>query len=238
MKERLSDEYAAAIRANIADIRARMDKARGDRDVTLLLATKTVAPEAINYATQECGVTDIGENRVQELIAKYDDLEKENVNIHFIGTLQTNKVKYIIDKVCMIHSLDSVKLAREIDRQAKKAGKVMDVLIEINVGREESKSGVMPEDFEQFADEISVFENIRVRGIMVIGPICAEKAEYIEYFQKTYAFFLDILPKKIHNIYKPVLSMGMSDNFDLAIEQGSNLIRVGTAAFGKRNYVK
>ena len=124
----------------------------------------------------------------------------------------------------------------EIDRQAKKHGIVMDVLIEINIGREESKSGVMPEDFDDFVDRISVFENIRVRGIMVIGPICAQKDEYIEYFQKTYSFFLDILPKKIHNIYKPVLSMGMSDNFDLAIGCGSNLVRVGSAIFGKRSY--
>ena len=238
MRDRLSDKRAAEIKSNIDGIKARLDEVRGAREVTLLLATKTVPPEEINFATRECGVTDIGENRVQELIEKYDALEKENVNIHFIGTLQTNKVKYIVDKVCMIHSVDSVKLAAEIDRQAKKIGVVMDVLIEINIGREESKSGILPEDLGDFAEKISVFDNIRVRGIMVIGPICAEKEEYIEYFKKTYSFFLDILPEKIHNIYKPVLSMGMSDNFDIAVEQGSNLIRVGTAAFGKRNYSK
>lgn len=236
MQDKLSADYAESIKQNIDGIRARMDEVRGGREVTLLAATKTVPAEAINYATQHCGITDIGENRVQELIAKYDALVKDNVNIHFIGTLQTNKVKYIIDKVTMIHSLDSVKLAAEIDRQAKKHGVVMDVLVEINIGREENKSGVMPEEFDGFIDEISVFDNIRVRGIMVIGPICAEKEKYIEYFKKTYSFFLDILPKKIHNIYKPVLSMGMSDNFDLAIEQGSNLVRVGTSIFGKRNY--
>lgn len=237
MKTKLSDEYKQSIKGNIDTIRARMAEANSDgHNVTLLAATKTVDADAVNYAINECGLTDIGENRVQELIAKYDDLEKEKVNIHFIGTLQTNKVKYIIDKVCMIHSLDSVKLAAEIDRQAKKHGIVMDVLIEINIGREESKSGVMPENFDSFVDEISSFDNVRVRGIMVIGPICAQKDEYIEYFQKTYSFFLDILPKKIHNIYKPVLSMGMSDNFDLAIGCGSNLVRVGSAIFGKRNY--
>jgi len=237
MKTKLSDEYKLSIKENLDAIRKRMAEVNADgREVVLLSATKTVDADAINYAINECGLTDIGENRVQELIAKYDELDKEKVNLHFIGTLQTNKVKYIIDKVCMIHSLDSVKLAAEIDRQAKKHGIVMDVLIEINIGREESKSGVMPEDFDDFVDRISVFENIRVRGIMVIGPICAQKDEYIEYFQKTYSFFLDILPKKIHNIYKPVLSMGMSDNFDLAIECGSNLVRVGSAIFGKRNY--
>ena len=238
MKTRLSDDYARDIRENIASVRERIALAGGGRDVTLLLATKTVPPEAINYATQECGVTDIGENRVQELIAKYDDLVKDNVNLHFIGTLQTNKVKYIVDKVCMIHSLDSVKLAREIDLRAKERGKIMDALIEVNIGREPNKSGIMPEDLESFAGDIAGFESVRVRGIMVIGPICAEKDKYIEYFKKTYSFFLDILPKKIHNIYKPVLSMGMSDNFDLAVGCGSNLVRVGTAVFGKRDYSK
>ena len=236
MKTKLSDEVKNDIKTNVDAIRAAVRKVAPDREVTILAATKTVDADRINYAINECGISDIGENRVQELVEKYDQIDKENVRIHFIGTLQTNKVKYIIDKVCMIHSLDSLKLAAEIDRQAKKHGIVMDVLIEINVGREPNKSGVMPEDFPDFAQAVSVFENIRVRGIMVIGPICAEKNDYIEYFKKTYSFFLDILPKKIHNIYKPVLSMGMSDNFSLAVECGSNLIRVGTAVFGKRNY--
>lgn len=235
MKTRLSDERAGEIRRNIDDIRNRIAAESGGREVILLAATKTVPCDEINFATQECGITDIGENRVQELISKYDGIVKENVNIHFIGRLQTNKVKYIIDKVTMIHSLDSVRLAAEIDRQAKKHGTVMDVLIEINVGREENKGGVMPEDFEDFVDSISGFDGIRVRGIMVIGPVCAKKEDYIEYFKKTYAFFLDNLPKKIHNIYKPVLSMGMSDNFDLAVGYGSNLVRVGTSIFGRRD---
>ena len=234
MKTKLSDDQQERIRSGIERVRAGIAAAAGGREVTLLAATKTRTADEINFATHECGITDIGENRVQELVAKYDDLDLDGVNLHFIGSLQTNKVKYIIDKVCMIHSLDSVKLAAEIDRQAKKHGLIMDVLIEINVGREESKSGVMPEDFDSFVDEIAVFENIRVRGIMTIGPICAQKDEYIDYFQKTYSFFLDILPKKIHNIYRPVLSMGMSDNFDIAVECGSNLVRVGTALFGNR----
>jgi len=238
MRIRSSDSYAQEIKRNIETIRARIAEVGKGREVTLLAATKTVPAEAINYATGECGITDIGENRVQELVAKYDDLEKDGVNIHFIGRLQSNKVKYIIDKVCMIHSLDSLKLAAEIDRQAKKHGKVMDVLIEVNVGREPNKGGIMPEDFEDFVDGIASFDGLRVRGVMVIGPVCALKEDYIKYFQKTYAFFLDILPKKLHNIYKPVLSMGMSDNYDLAVEQGSNLVRVGTSIFGRRDYDK
>ena len=236
MQTKLSDDKKNQIRENINHIRDKIKETSGDREVTFLCATKTHDAETINFATQQCGITDIGENRVQELMDKYDALNLNGVNLHFIGTLQTNKVKYIIDKVCMIHSVDSVKLAAEIDRQAKKHNLVMDILIEINIGREESKSGIMPENFEGFVDEISKFENIRVRGIMVIGPICAEREEYKQYFEKTYHFFIDTLPKKIYNIQKPVLSMGMSDNYDIACECGSTLVRVGTSVFGKRDY--
>lgn len=239
MKEKLSNDYKEDLRCNIEDIRQRIETSRKmgkGQDVTLLCATKTVPVDVINYVIRNHGITDIGENRVQELLEKYDELDKDNVNLHFIGSLQTNKVKYIIDKVCMIHSLDSVKLAKEIDRQAKKIGRVMDVLVEVNIGEEENKGGIMPSELESFLDEISVFENIRVRGLMTIAPNCSENAEYSKYFEKTYAFFIDILPKKIHNIYSPILSMGMSDSFDTAIGCGSNLIRLGTVIFGKREY--
>lgn len=237
MKTKLSNEYKADIQKNLEEIKMRMSAAnKKGQDVTLLCATKTVPAEVINYATQELGVTDIGENRVQELLEKYDALEKDNVNIHFIGSLQTNKVKYIIDKVCMIHSLDSVKLAKEIDRQAKKHGKVMDVLVEINIGEEENKGGIMPDELDAFLDEIKQFDSLRIRGLMTIAPFWSEKEDYYKYFEKTYQFFIDKLPKKIHNIYKPVLSMGMSDSFETAIECGSNLIRLGTVVFGRREY--
>ncbi|MBR4881517.1 MAG: YggS family pyridoxal phosphate enzyme, partial [Clostridia bacterium] len=160
MKTKLSSEYKAEIARNLEDVKRRMaDANRLGQAVTLLCATKTVPAEVINYATQELGVTDIGENRVQELLSKYDELEKENVNIHFIGSLQTNKVKYIIDKVCMIHSVDSVKLAAEIDRQAKKHNKIMDVLVEINIGEEENKGGIAPDELDSFLEELSVFDN-------------------------------------------------------------------------------
>lgn len=237
MKTKLSSEYKADLARNFDEIRQRIVSADKDgHDVTLLCATKTVPAEVINYAISELGVTDIGENRVQELLEKYDDLIKDNVNIHFIGSLQTNKVKYIIDKVCMIHSLDSVKLAKEIDRQAKKHGKVMDVLVEINIGEEENKGGIMPDDLDAFLDEISQFDSLRVRGLMTIAPFWSEKEDYYKYFEKTYQFFIDNLPKKIHNIYKPVLSMGMSDSFETAIECGSTLVRLGTVLFGRRIY--
>ncbi|MBE6686148.1 MAG: YggS family pyridoxal phosphate-dependent enzyme [Ruminococcaceae bacterium] len=237
MKTRLSNEYKVCLAENIASIRQRMERA-GEKgkgqDVTLLCATKTVPADVINYVIREHGITDIGENRVQELLEKYDELELEGVNLHFIGSLQTNKVKYIIDKVCMIHSLDSLRLAREIDRQAKKIGKVMDVLVEVNIGEEENKGGIMPSELETFLDEISAFDSIRVRGLMTIAPNCERNEDYYKYFEKTYQFFIDILPKKIHNIYSPILSMGMSDSFETAIGCGSNLIRLGTVIFGQR----
>ena len=143
---------------------------RDARGVTLLAATKTVDPETINFAIEN-GITTIGENRVQELLEKYDAINKDNVDIHFIGRLQTNKVKYIIDKVSMIHSVDSLKLAAEIDRQAKKHGIVMNVLAEINIGHEDSKGGVDPAQTEEFLRGLSTFENIKVKGLMTIPPI-------------------------------------------------------------------
>ena len=234
----LSPEEKETIRENIEQIRRGIEEAkkRAGRQgaVTLLAATKTVPPEKINYAIQECGLTDIGENRVQELLSKYDALEKENVKIHFIGSLQTNKVKYIIDKVTMIHSLDSVPLAKEIDRQAKKHGLKMDVLVEVNIGREENKGGILPEDILEFLDKISLFDSICVRGIMTIAPHCEKKEEYFKYFAETYKIFIDISEKKPHNIDMSILSMGMSESYIPAVECGSTLVRVGSAIFGAR----
>jgi len=224
MKEKL------LIKENFENVRNKI----GDKNVTILAATKTVPADIINYAANELSLTDIGENRVQELLEKYEFLDKEKLNIHFIGTLQTNKVKYIIDKVCLIHSLDSVKLAAEINRQAKKIGRVMDVLVEINIGEEEGKSGIMPDTVMSFLDEISSFDSIRVKGLMTLAPICANLSDYRKYFVKTYQLFIDILQKKLHNIDSPILSMGMSDSYEAAIECGANMIRLGTALFGKR----
>ena len=226
------------IAANVEEIRKKMQTSLGgaNRQVTLLAATKTVPPEVINYAIDSLGITDIGENRVQELLDKYDALHLDNARLHFIGSLQTNKVKYIVDKVCMIHSVDSEKLALEIDRQARKHGIIMDVLIEVNIGREENKGGVMPEDVETLADKINELDGLRLCGMMTIAPKCGEKSEYFKYFDKTYQIFIDILQKKLHNINIPVLSMGMSDSYEEAIACGSNMIRVGSSIFGARSY--
>lgn len=224
------------IKINFEKIKQNIEKA--GHDVTILAATKTIPPDIINYIINDLGIKNIGENRVQELLDKYDKIDKENVNIHFIGSLQTNKVKYIIDKVSMIHSLDSLRLGEEIEKQAKKINRVIDVLIEINIGEEPNKSGLLPykDDIKSFIDRISVFSHINVRGLMTLAPICKNDSEYTKYFKKTYEFFIDNFKEKIHNIDIPVLSMGMSDSYISAVESGSNLIRVGTALFGKRIY--
>ena len=228
------------VEKNLIQIRKNIEEAakasgRTAEDVKLLCATKTVDADTINFAISK-GVKYIGENRVQELLEKYDAIDKENVEIHFIGRLQTNKVKYIIDKVSMIESLDSVKLAREIDKHAKRIGKVMDVLVEVNIGREEQKGGVMPEDLEEFIREISTFEGIKVRGLMTIAPKSDDKTKIFKYFCETYQYFIDISQKNVHNISMEILSMGMSSSFEEAIRAGSTEIRLGTTLFGERIY--
>lgn len=218
---------------NYAAIKERVENAKKDSDVLILAVIKGADVGEINYLTDNVGVKDVGENRVQQLLERYDKIKREDVNVHFIGKLQTNKVKYIIGKVSLIHSLDSESLAREIDRQAKKHGITADVLIEINIGREENKSGVMPEALDEFVGNISAYNNINVKGFMTMAPKCVEKDEYRKYFAETYRLVLDIWQKKLHNIDRPVLSMGMSGSFEAAIEEGSNLVRIGTALFKK-----
>ena len=231
----MSFEY---IDKNVSEVMLKIDEAkrcanRQNDDVMLLAAIKYAEPEEIEYLYHHAGITHVGENRVQQLLAHREAIDCEGLDFHFIGTLQTNKVKYIIDKVSMIHSLDSIKLAREIDRQAKKHGIVMDVLVEINSGAEDSKSGVLPEELEAFCNEIESFENINHRGFMTMAPKCEKKEEYLKYFQQTYQQVLDIWAKKRHNISKPVISMGMSDSFEEAILCGADIVRVGRRLFIK-----
>ena len=231
----MSFEY---IDKNVSEVMLKIDEAkrcanRQNDDVMLLAAIKYAEPEEIEYLYHHAGITHVGENRVQQLLAHREAIDCEGLDFHFIGTLQTNKVKYIIDKVSMIHSLDSIKLAREIDRQAKKQGIVMDVLVEINSGAEDSKSGVLPEELEAFCNEIESFENINHRGFMTMAPKCEKKEEYLKYFQQTYQQVLDIWAKKRHNISKPVISMGMSDSFEEAILCGADIVRVGRRLFIK-----
>ena len=231
----MSFEY---IDKNVSEVRERIEKAKaragreGD-NVMLLAAVKYAEPEEIEYLYHHAGVRQVGENRVQQLLSHIEAIDCEGLEFHFIGTLQTNKVKYIIDKVSMIHSVDSVKLAAEIDRQAKKHGLMMDVLIEINSREEESKSGVLPDELDALCDAVLGFENINLRGFMTMAPKCEKKEEYLKYFQQTYQQVLDIWAKKMHNISRPIISMGMSDSFEEAILSGSDIVRVGRRLFVK-----
>lgn len=207
-----------------------------DGRAELLAATKTVPAELINFAA-DCGVKLIGENRVNELLEKYDDIDKSRLRIHFIGALQTNKVKYIIDKVEMIHSVDRLSLAAEIDRRAGQHGIKMDVLAEVNIALEPTKSGVAPDEAEDFCRKLAEFPNLRLRGLMCIPPKCENQSENIKYFCKMRKIFVDISGKKIDNSSMDVLSLGMSDDYLTAVENGSTMVRIGSAIFGKRTYV-
>lgn len=227
------------IRENLKEIEYKIGEAsakrESDRKVNVLLATKTVVPERILFAADILGYRLIGENRVPELLSKYDAL-KDHADMHLIGHLQTNKVKSIVGKVSLIESVDSVRLSKEIDRISAERGLVSDVLVEINIGREESKGGIMPEDADGFFSELSAFEHIRPVGLMTMAPKCEKKDEYRKYFSKTYGIFLDISKKYLYNIIEPVLSMGMSDSYEEAVAEGATEVRLGSAVFGSRFY--
>ncbi len=227
------------IRANLEKINEQIKTAaegcgRSADDVLLVAVSKTRTPEEINIAI-DAGVTDIGENKVQEIMDKYDAVKP--VKWHMIGHLQTNKVKYIIDKVSMIHSVDSYKLAVEIDKRAKSHGITMDILLQVNSAQEESKFGITTDETEKLIHDIlENCENIRIRGLMCIAPFAENPEEikvYFEEVKKQYDQFGRIEHERLDFKY---LSMGMSHDFTVAIEAGSNLVRVGSAIFGERNY--
>lgn len=202
----------------------------GDR-VEVMAVTKTVAPEAVNHAVS-CGIKLLGENRVQEYESK-KDLYDPAAAVHFIGHLQTNKVKYIIEDMELIQSVDSLRLAAEIDRQAKRVQKLQDVLVEVNIGGEESKSGVQPDRLEELLYQVSQLDNIKVRGLMTIPPPGGDE----KFLCKMQQLYLDISSKNMDNISMDILSMGMSGDYAKAIRFGSNLVRIGTALFGARVYI-
>lgn len=202
----------------------------------LLAATKTVPCETINYAIDTLGLSLIGENRVQELLSKYDELSKDKAEIHLIGSLQSNKCKYIADKVSMIHSLDSEKLAHELDKQCARVGRRMDALIEINIANEESKGGILADEIYDFYEKIRTLGHINICGVMTMAPAGSSDDEYRAYFTRARKIYEEFTKNCLSDIASPVLSMGMSDSYELALECGSNMIRVGSALFGKRNY--
>jgi len=228
MTEKSSDNRFLSIAENLKEIRRALPAG-----VTLMAATKTVDVERINYAITVCHLTDIGENRVQELLTKYEALAP--VNLHFIGRLQVNKVKYLIGKVCLIHSLDSLKLAEEISKRSLAKGLVTDCLCEVNIGEEEAKGGIAAAEVEEFLDKVAPLDGLRIRGLMVIGPHCERTEDYRPFLTETKALF-DRLVKQGRFGENPILSMGMSDNYALAAACGSTLVRPGSAVFGARNY--
>lgn len=229
---KIFDENYAEVTERIA-IAAKKTGRRAE-DIHLLAATKTIPVEVINHAIKS-GVTLIGENRVQELLSKLDYYD-QSATRHLIGHLQTNKVRQIVGKVSMIESVDSIKLATEISRRSEELGIVTDILVEINIGGEESKSGIKPADAEKIITEISSLSGVKVEGLMTIPPICEKIEENLRYFDQMRNLFVDISAKKIDNVNMSYLSMGMSDDYEAAILCGANIVRVGTRLFGRRNY--
>lgn len=230
-----------SIKANIEHVndlkaRAAQKSGRTGEDVLLVAVTKLHDVDEINEAI-DCGITDIGENKVQEIMNKYDRVKP--VRWHLIGHLQTNKVKYIVDKVSMIHSVDSLKLAEEIDKRAAQHGVTMDILIQVNSAKEESKFGITTEETGQMIKEILAnCPNVRIRGLMCIAPYEDNPEDARVYFDEVKKLY-DEYGKIDHpNLDFKYLSMGMSNDFEVAIEAGSNLIRVGTMIFGARDYSK
>lgn len=235
-EERFFDisENAKKIKENIAQ--AALKSGRSPQDISLMAVTKTVDSVFINYAVDNCGINLIGENRVQEFLSKKDELHLENTEVHLIGHLQTNKVKLIVPYVTMIESVDSVRLAKEISKESIKNNKTTDILVEVNVGMENSKFGIDSVLLSEFLAEIGEIPNIKVKGLMAIPPICETSSEVKGFFSNMYNMFLDIKNKKLDNIDMQILSMGMSGDYVEAIEEGATEVRIGSSLFGKRIY--
>lgn len=203
-------------------------------DVTIIAVSKTKPLSDVEELLAH-GVTEFGENKVQEMVDKYEHVSKP-VHWHLIGHLQTNKVKYIVDKACMIHSVDSVHLAKEIEKEAAKKNLVVKVLLEVNIAHEESKFGINETEVYDLIDAIKDMPHIHVIGLMTIAPFVENPEDNRIYFRKMYQLSLDIKSKCIDNIDMNVLSMGMTNDYEIAVEEGATMIRVGTAIFGARNY--
>lgn len=228
-------ENLKSIRSNIEDSIKKSN--RTDKDVTLIAVTKTVDVDKVLEAI-ECGVTDVGENKPQELARKFNEIG-DKVRWHLIGTLQTNKVKYIIDKVHMIHSLDREALCEEIQKRAEKIDRTIDCLVQVNISKEDSKHGLYEDDVVEFIKNVSSnYSNIRVKGLMTMAPFSDDESEVRYVFKKLKDLSIDIARLDIPNVSMDYLSMGMSNDYKIAIEEGSTMVRVGTSIFGERNYNK
>ena len=228
------------IAENMAEVRARIARAaesagRDPKEILLVGATKMNDADRVREAIR-AGLTCCGENRVQELLEKNAAGAYEGAALHFIGTLQKNKAKYLVGTVSLIHSVDSEELMKEISRQAEKRGLTQDILLEINTGGEASKSGFAPEELPAALEKAAQFPAVRVRGLMTIPPICRAPEENLPYFRLLRQLFIDNGEKKYDNVVMDFMSMGMSGDFEAAIACGANIVRVGTAIFGQRHY--
>ncbi|WZL74766.1 YggS family pyridoxal phosphate-dependent enzyme [Clostridiaceae bacterium 35-E11] len=208
---------------------------RNTEDIQIIGVTKTIDSDRMSEAIQ-CGMTDVGENKVQEIINKYDIVSP--VHWHMIGHLQTNKVKYIIDKVKLIHSLDRITLAKEINKRAKQHNLIIETLVQVNVAQEDTKFGLNCNEVNDFIDQVQEMENIKISGFMTIAPYVENPEDVRQYFKRLKSMFEEVKSKKMRGVEMKYLSMGMTNDFQIAIEEGSNMIRVGTGIFGKRNYSK
>lgn len=227
------------IRENLGNVRRHMAEAceksgRALEEVKLIAVSKTKPVSALEEA-YACGCRDFGENKVQELVDKYEALPKD-IRWHMIGHLQRNKVKYIVDKVYLIHSVDSLRLAQEIEKEAAKHKKTVNILLEVNVAEEESKFGVTPDDVLELVKEVVKMPHIRIKGLMTVAPYVENAEENRPYFGKLKKIFVDIIHKNIDNVFMEEISMGMTGDYEVAITEGATYIRVGTGIFGERNY--
>ncbi len=234
------EERFKNIEHNIAFIKERIAKAaeeagRNPQDITLMAVTKTVEPIFINHAIA-CGITLIGENKVQEFLSKKPYLKLDGCQAHIIGHLQTNKVRQIVSEVSMIQSVDSLRLAAEISKRSVAAGIVTECLLEVNIGDEDSKTGLPFDEVLTTIREISLLPGIVVKGLMTIPPICDNEELLGEYFSKMHGLFVDIQRENVDNVDMKILSMGMSSDYEVAVKHGSTLVRVGSAIFGPRLY--
>ena len=217
------------------EIKASLDKAGRECDAAKLIAVSKTKPVELLKEAYDAGMRDFGENKVQEIMDKFEQLPKD-IRWHMIGHLQTNKVKYIVDKVYLIHSVDSLKLAKEISKEALKKNTNVNVLIEVNVADEDSKFGVSVDETESLIREISALPAITVKGLMTVAPYVENAEENRPVFKKLKQLFVDIKAKNIDNVFMEIMSMGMSGDYEVAVEEGATYVRVGTKIFGERNY--
>jgi hypothetical protein len=227
------------LKENLANVQHNIELAcqRAGRDVsevTLIAVSKTKPVEMLSVVYEE-GIREFGENKVQELVDKYEVLPKD-IHWHMIGHLQRNKVKYIVDKAYLIHSVDSLRLAEEISRQAQLKQKAVDILVEVNIAGEESKFGTTDEEAIALVQEIASLPGIHVKGLMTIAPFVEDPEENRSYFRKMKELSVDISNKNIDNVRMDILSMGMTGDYMVAIEEGATMVRVGTGIFGERQY--